>query len=84
MLDLQKKKGKGNKMAKTTGVGTHGHKRGRPMIFKRDVLRGILNERNRKGVSLRSLCEQKGLVYISVVVALSRYGMRAGRVKTAA
>ncbi len=72
-------------MAKvTSGVGTHGSKRGRPMIFKRDVLRGILRERNAKGVSLRSFCEQKGLVYISVVVALGRYGLRAGRVKTAA
>lgn len=62
-----------------TGKGQHGHKRGRPMVFKRDVVRGLLREAREKNVSLRQLCADKGLVYISVNVAKARYGLTKKR-----
>jgi len=70
-------------MAQTSGIGQHGHKRGRPMVFKRDVVRGLLREAREKNVSLRALCADKGLAYISVNVAKARYGLTKNRTANA-
>jgi hypothetical protein len=63
----------------TSGIGSHGHKRGRPLVFKRDVVRGLLREAREKNVSLRQLCADKGLAYISFNVAKARYGLQKVR-----
>ena len=54
-------------------------KRGRPTIYTRKRLRELNKEAVTQNVSLRALCESKGLSYISVEVAKGRYGMRTGR-----
>ena len=66
-----------------TGVGTHGKHRGRPMLFTRDAVRGLVREAREKNVSLRALCAEKGLAYISVNVAKARYGLTKTRTANA-
>jgi len=56
-----------------TGVGTHGHKRGRPMLYNYRVVKALVGEAGRRGLSLRALCAEKGLTYISLIVAKGRY-----------
>lgn len=54
-------------------------KRGRPTIYTRRVVRALVKEAVELNISLRTLCKNKGLSYISVEVAKGRYGMRTGR-----
>ena len=67
------------KSVEKSGIGTHGHKRGRPMVFKREVVRALLVEARKRDMSLRALCTEKGIVYISVCVARARYGLAKKR-----
>jgi hypothetical protein len=66
------------------GRGTQGHKRGRPTIFKRNVVLALINEAREKNVSMAALCAEKGIAAISVKVAKARYGMTKKRLQMAA
>ncbi len=74
------KKVKAAKKAKVvTGKGKHGHRRGRPLLYTKAVVKALLREAREKEISVRALCDKKGIKAISVNVAKARYGLTKSR-----
>lgn len=64
---------------KVGGIGTHGHKRGRPRLVNRETVRLVMRTAREKNLSEKAACAELGLVHITFAVNKRRLGLTKTR-----